>query len=603
MSVTSKFPSIRPSLNLDFANSERLDPRITFTRASTASYYDGKSVTKAEENLLTQTQTFTTWTQYFCSVTPNNATAPDGTLTAGRLNTTGTGQFIRLATSQATSTTYTFSVYAKAGTSSWLVLRNYPVNNGTNINAWFNLTTGTTGTIQAGYSSAAITDAGNGWWRCSVTGTSLGTITNNLVDITSATADGAGVGTGNLYLWGAQLEQRSSVSSYTPTTTQTITNYVPTLLSSANNVARFEHNPSTGESLGLLIEDQRTNLLTYSVQFDNASWTKTRSSIIANTIVTPEGTLTGDKLFEDATASNTHVIVQGITQSTNITNTLSVYAKAAERSYIGLRITADNTNYIFCGFNLSTGSTGTPENAGNGSGATSTITSVGNGWYRVTLAGIHSSTVANPQGQVFIGNTSTTFASMSYTGDGYSGVYIWGAQLEASSFASSYIPTVASQVTRSADSASMTGTNFSSWYRTDEGTLYSEYSIKGTAESRSFFVGDTTANNYIGTYNFNGTHNVNININATSEANFSSGSIALNSQFRSALAYARNDIALSGNGSIPATDLVANIPVVTGAYIGWTGIGSNTQYLNGTIKRVAYYPKRLSNTELQTITS
>jgi hypothetical protein len=168
----------------------------------------------AQYNLLTQTQTFTTWFQYFCSVTPNNATAPDGTVTAGRLNTTGTGQYIRLATSQAVSTTYTFSVYAKAGTSSWLVLVNYPVNNGTNIGAWFNLTTGTTGTIQAGYSSAAITDAGNGWWRCSVTGTSLGTITNNLVDITSATANGSGVGTGNLFLWGAQLEQGASATTY-----------------------------------------------------------------------------------------------------------------------------------------------------------------------------------------------------------------------------------------------------------------------------------------------------------------------------------------------------------------------------------------------------
>jgi hypothetical protein len=98
--------------------------------------------------------------------------------------------------------------------------------------------------------------------------------------------------------------------AFTRTSTGTFVGSNGLIQTAVSGAPRFDHNPTTGESLGLLVEEARTNHNTYSEQFDNAAWVKTRSSITSNTIVAPDGTLTGDKLVEDTTASNTHQISQ-----------------------------------------------------------------------------------------------------------------------------------------------------------------------------------------------------------------------------------------------------------------------------------------------------
>jgi hypothetical protein len=364
---------------------------------------------------------------------------------------------------------------------------------------------------------------------------------------------------------------------------------VPVLLSAANNVARFDHNPVTGESLGLLIEEQRTNLLTYSEQFDNAAWTKTRSSITANTIVAPDGTLTGDKLVEDTTASNTHVTNQVFSFSTG-SYVYSIYAKAGERTFLQPVRSGTNIDAFTHIFNLTTGTA---------SGTGATIVAVGNGWYR--CIGVINVNTAHSGSILFGLNNGTT---ITYTGDGYSGIYIWGAQLEAGAFPTSYIPTVASQVTRSADAASMTGANFSSWYNAAEGTLYAEGSVGYTVPATFFpylaALNDGASNNRIDVgYVTTSVASFEVTANAVSQvAIFQSASgLALR---KVAGGYKTNDFAASTNGLAASTDTSGVLPSVDRLRIG-DRAGAST--LNGHIRKIAYYPKRLANAELQGLTT
>lgn len=358
----------------------------------------------------------------------------------------------------------------------------------------------------------------------------------------------------------------------------------------AVNEARFDHNPTTGESLGLLVEEQRSNLQTYSDDFANAAWTKTRSSITSNTIIAPDGTLTGDKLVEDTTASNTHNFSQSFSATSGTTYTASVFCKAAERTEFALQLQGAFTA-TQVRVNLSTGTvlntSGTPVNSG--------IVSVGNGWYRVFVSQTATSTASsNIFGYISVGGTTV------YTGDGYSGIYIWGAQLEAGAFPTSYIPTTAASATRNADAASMTGTNFSSWFRADEGTLYAEYQ-QTSSVAAVFAINDNTTSNRIQIGNTtSAASQIVINTNAASQMDTTNGTYVANNYAKVSGSYKLNDCALSANGTSPATDTGALIPVVSQAQIGARTSGA---YLNGTIKKIAYYPKRLTNAELRSLTT
>jgi len=167
----------------------------------------------------------------------------------------------------------------------------------------------------------------------------------------------------------------------------------------------------------------RRNLLTYTEQFDNSVWGKARSSVASNVVVAPDGTLTGDKLVEDTSVTLSHYTVQSVT-TTAATHSTSVYAKAAERSWMLLEnVTAGYSAY----FDLASGLVGTI------SGGTASITSVGNGWYRCSITG--TATAASNAFRIYVAQSNNTVA---YTGDGTSGIYTWGAQLELGSTASTY---------------------------------------------------------------------------------------------------------------------------------------------------------------------
>ncbi len=591
MTISANFSNVRPSLLLDFANEQALDPRITFTRSTTGAYYNGYSSAVAEQNLFTYSQQFTNavWSPSSVTTVDNSVVAPDGTTTAALVTCsagTATKYLRQLVTLSANGA---LSFYAKAGTGSYIQI--IDTSNGARF-CNFDLSLGVLGTA-GGQATGTITSVGSGWYRCSVVFSAFnGSATAYgiyFVDSASATYATTATTTGTFNLWGAQLEQRSTVTAYTATTTTAITNYIPVLQTGAINQARFDHDPVLGTSLGLLIEQQSTNLLLQS-QFASG-WTigGGTPTLSLNTDIAPDGTLTASKLIGSSSSGN-QSIYQAVT-TTAVANTQSVYAKAGEQPYLAISFGAGaSTDGAY--FNLSTGALGTLK-----SGTTATITSVGNGWYRCTATRTLSAGTNYAQFEVHSADNQGA-----WTGNGYSGIYIFGASLEALPFPTSYIPTVASQVTRSADSAIMTGTNFSSWYNQAEGTIYGEGTsisttistlantgVDGVLSQNSISIGHTGTGTNSNFYN-----------SGVLQANFAgTGSWSLTATNKMSIAVKNNDSCSAVNGTIGTTDTVCVVPFgINAIYIG----GVVSQPFNGAIKKIAYYPIRVSNAQLQALT-
>lgn len=407
-----------PSLALDFTTGV-LDPRITFSRASNATLTDSTGkIIFAPSNLILQSQTFTnaSWLKLAAGtgvvpvVTGNYATAPDGTNTASRI------QFDLGATpSSATS-------------------RVFQTPSATTIcinSIWLKTNDGTTKTL---YLYGASTTVGDlitvtpDWQRFSSRSITppyaqihfgLSGITGGGGVTTSTTAD--------VLAWGAQVEAvtyQTTPSTYKATTTAVY--YGP----------RFDYDPNTLAAKGLLIEEARTNLALYSQQFDDVSWAKQNFGVASAPVVTsnaaiaPDGTTTADRvqfaLNGGGTSSDLSQLLQTLT-----------YTAASHTGSIWLR---SNT------------------------GANQTVLLMVENTQAATLT-------VTPQWQRFSA-TKTTVSGSSNFGLRIRGTFtpdtadilVWGAQLEAGAFATSYIPTVAASVARSADIATMTGTNFSSWF-------------------------------------------------------------------------------------------------------------------------------------------
>ena len=588
-------PDIRPSLLLDFANSKTLDPRITFTRGSTATYWDGKTTAKAEENLFTYSEQFdnSNWTKTRATVTANATTAPDGTTTADSiLQASGqtSGGYVGLNYTPTVGVEYTLSVYAKANAKNFLIIF------GNNRN-WFNLSAGTIGTVAPDH-TASMTDVGNGWYRCSVTYTPSVTFLAFYVgdsDNSTTVTDSGGI-----YLWGAQIEQRSSATAYTPTTTAPIVKYQPVLQTAASGEARFDHDPVTGESKGLLIEEARTNLQTYSEAFDNGAWSKVRlETVEANAIIAPDGTLTGDKYIQEDGSSYYGNLNQTVALVSGTTYTSSVYAKAGQYDGIGLfENNVDNTVRTTY-FNLENGTFISKPSAHD----SYTITDVGNGWYRFSTTFTAAQSDSSLIG-FYLYNTSGG------AGNGYDGNYVWGAQLEEGSFPTSYIPTSGSTVTRAGDSAEIIEATMLNYINTIEGTFQVDaiYDPDNTRATFAASIGKDSGS-YLGV---GYSDSSNAYYQPTHGSIIVGGSTQLNGKNRMAMSwdgtsgtvpvyYAMNGYISSvdnGNGGIT---FLAATPDDIKLTLGYgTFDGANRKCAH--ISKVAIYPKALSSATLQAMT-
>ena len=328
----------------------------------------------------------------------------------------------------------------------------------------------------------------------------------------------------------------------------------------AVNEPRFTHDPVTGESLGLLVEEQRVNLVLNSATFQPTSGGAPASYTVD--VIAPDGTTTGSR----QTASTPRTLVD----YTNIANALYTFS-------FYCRVTSGTALFSI---QIKNAISDTVIVTDNTPVATTT-------WKRFAISG--TTTGATPGVRVELSGIAPGFV-------------FWGAQLEEGAIATSYIPTTTSTVTRSADVASITGPNFSSWHRQDEGTLLIDSAIDYTVPAGTFpFVaslGDGSTNNRIGAGFITASltkHEVRAGAEYQAELYPPTTSLTR----RLAITYRADDFAACVNGGAISADTAGIVPIVNSLRIG-DMLGNNT--LNGPIRRLTYWPRRIDNFTLQELT-
>ena len=387
------------------------------------------------------------------------------------------------------------------------------------------------------------------------------------------------------------------IITFTRASTATFFNSSGVLTSAAIDAPRLDYNPSTLAARGLLIEEARTNLLTYSEEFDTTpDWNPIRTSVTADAAVAPDGNTTADALVIDTTPSTNHNIGQNESVTSGITYTISVFAKANQITQINVRFSAQ----FPAGNTLFDLSAGTLQN--NGTVVASSITPVGNGWYRCTFTATANAT-GTATAQIFLaeGNAITIA-----TANGTDNVLLWGAQLEVGAFPTSYIPTTTTALTRSADVASVN--TLSPWYNASEGTLFAQAqdmsdAAHASAQPRAASINDGTTGNRIDISRLPAPAQSRANVFTGGASQFNSLNTAwpLSTQAKIALAYKAADFAACLGGGTVASVASGTVPTVSALTIGNVTMGGTSGWV-GWIQRITYYPRRLSNADLQTIT-
>ena len=343
----------------------------------------------------------------------------------------------------------------------------------------------------------------------------------------------------------------------------------------------------------LLLEPQRTNLVTYSEDFSNAAWTKSNSLITSNSVISPDGTLNADKLVENTSTGSHQVYDVLITASGNFSN--SIFVKAAERSKIRIN---SGSNSFRVDFDLSNGTVISEV------GATGNIVSISNGWYKCDI----SWNTVIVSAQYFLISLLDDSGTQSYQGDGTSGIYIWGAQLEQGSYPTSYIPNYGTALgaTRSAETCNNAG-NVNT-FNDSEGVLYAEISSQtlSSGNDRVLSISDGTINNriFIGfRENAGGVIYCFVVVGGVTQANYNTNITSLNTYSKVTLKYKQNDFSIYVNGFKVYEDTSGSIfPNGTLSNLSFNqGISSNNFY--GNTKQIQYFNTALNDSDLETLTS
>ncbi len=368
------------------------------------------------------------------------------------------------------------------------------------------------------------------------------------------------------------------------------------LIESVNaNLPRFDYNPITLAPKGLLIEEQRTNLLLQSEALDNASWAIGATTVTANAAVAPDGNSTADKIIA-TTADVRHLKNQLINLTSGVSYTLTFYVKAAEYSKVYF---ADGQNGRYaCSFDLEAGTAGTP--TGSYTSKSASITNAGNGWYRCQLIFTATTTESSRPSVIGYPNSGVTLDNFGarYIGDDISGIFAWGAQTEAGAFPTSYIPTTTTSLTRNADVVSMTGTNFSDWYNASEGTFAVWFDTAAASAGAAIWVLVATDNSLTERVAIGATPTIPrgyVYAAGSAQADMYNGTVVNNTQKKCAISYKQNSFAFSTDGASPATDVSGVTPTLTQMFIG----KYSTTYLSGHVAKVLYWPQRVTNSENQ----
>jgi len=425
MAISTLYPSSRPSLSLDFAKSKRLDPRISFSRTHTgsiASYTDanglirfaGPDAPRFDHKVITGTN-FLTYSQEIdfstawagsggSTITANATIAPDGTQTAEEIYISS--WILQAYLGAVPNTQYTFSIWLKSATGS---NQSVPI--------YFEETSSIAST------TVTVTTE---WQRFSLTATTSSSPSNFRPSVR---------GPSTLYVWGAQLELGDTPTDYIPTNAASVTR-------------------TSTESLGLLVEESRTNLATYSTDL-SANYTVPNGTLTANQTISPSGET--DAALMTQTGSATAYLLQSISYTSGTKYTFSAYVKKYSNSdvnevYIlgyGTTFHSDGNTNCIVKFNLDSVSAVVSGGLVN----SYSITDVGNGWRRIS-ATFTAYATENKSHQLI------RFVDPGAT----SNIYVWGYQVEAGAFPASYIPTSGSAVTRPDDIVSIRNLQDADWW-------------------------------------------------------------------------------------------------------------------------------------------
>jgi len=526
---------------------------LVVTRATTATRVNSDGlIEQVPYNLLQRSEQFenAAWLAGGSGVfvvTANSTTAPNGTLTADKLIAPLTNQTIRQNVANI-NTTYTLSIYLKTN-SGTKQMRLYI--NDTQIESTVNVT--------------------SDWQRFTLSGTTGGTLFGSgrvgiaNVDILDNSSF--------VYAWGAQLNTGTSAKEYFSTTDRL-------------DVPRLDYTNSSCPSI--LVEPQRTNLYLRNEEFDNASWVKSNATVTSNATNSPIGNLTSDKLIASATTSTHFIVQQPAGAVSGVTATISIFAKASELSRIQLLNNGGGLGTA--NFNLSAG-TATLLN-----GVSASIENYGNGWYRCIMSYIPTITGSyNIQIRLSDNSGNTTFL-----GNGTDGLFIWGSQLEAGSNATSYIPTVASSVTRNADVISKTG--ISSLIGQTEGTLFVDVNLSVNANERRLLTisNGTEAQRLfvwtLGNLLYTSFNNISVNL-----GNFPIGTTKIAIGYTISGGNTTYSIKVNNNALVTGTAAAAAPNPLSAINLG-SNATSGLQ-LNDRINSTLIWKERLSNTELAQLTT
>ena len=398
----------------------------------------------------------------------------------------------------------------------------------------------------------------------------------------------------------------ASLITFTRASSGTFVDSAGVLQTAATDEPRFDHNPTTGESLGLLVEEQRTNLAIYSE--DPTQWTASACSLGSPTRLNRYGDGNVSSFLADGTAS-AHRIARAVSGSVTA-NALYSF------SFLVAKSSNSDTRLITARLRTAVGGQAVSINVSDDGAASSysfrssvpfgasppaAITSnemfvsvASDGWTRITLvtAASNANTTLS-QWDISFGPSAAGIELIAGTANTL--LFVDQVQIEAGAFPTSYIPTTTAAATRSADVASITGSAFSGWYSQDEGTLFAECAVIGsTGVSQPIFhanaAGADTPRIMLirradGRVGFNA-------FSTITDADIDSGvSLPVFSFVKSAAVYKVNNFALTASGVTPVLDTSGNVPTVDRIGIGFRA-GANT-YLNGTIKRLTFWPQAL----------
>ena len=376
----------------------------------------------------------------------------------------------------------------------------------------------------------------------------------------------------------------------TRNTTATRVNSAALIESVAINAPRLDY--TGGGCPSILVEPARTNLLLYSEEFDNAYWARSSTTITSNNTTAPDGNTTADRLVLTGTSSTARVISRNVPITTVTTTvTFSTFVKYIDKQYLQLTF-GSGFSVDFANFDLINGTLvgGTYGNA--------KIENYSNGWYRISITSTGASTITCTA-FIWVIDSAAALRAADSTSTGTSAYWIWGAQLEDGSTATSYIPTVAGTVTRNADVISKTGV--SSLIGQTQGTIFVEANLTAnTAERRIITVSNGTETQRIIFWTLGTTLYANFNAVGITVGTFPIGTAKMALGYTIAGGSTTYSIKLNNNTLITGTAAAAPTPL-SAIYLG--NNSTSGLQLNDQIESATLFLTRLTDPQLATLTA